>query len=193
MNDDVSSPTLEQFLAAARAEFAFLAEHGFREGSPSNSGTPNPYVVLFERGDWRLRVEGLSYGVSASLMVIAPDGRQAAFGFVVPESFRKAREGLGRGQLGDLRYEALCFRTFGSAFLSDEALVFETMERHKQLASERDRAYWAQRDMEIAISKATKAFRAKQYADVVRLLSPFGPTLPRAQAAKLEVAKRRSP
>jgi hypothetical protein len=178
-------------LAAARAEFAFLGEHGFRE-VPQPGPYINPYAVLYERGDWGLRIEGLSYGFNADVAVISPDGREAGFGHIVPASFRDAhREGLGRGQLGDVKFCALCLKTFGADFLSGDNAVFEELQRRVQLAAERDRDYWRQRDIAIAVDKAAAAFRSGRYTDVVSLLSPFEPSLPRAQVAKLDLARKR--
>src|SRR5687767_5782380 len=103
MSADVTPPTLDQFLVASRAEFSFLADHGFREIPLPESRYTNPYSVLFERGDWRLRVEGLAYGFGAGLSVVAPDGREVPF--IAPKAFREAhREGLGRGQVGELKF-----------------------------------------------------------------------------------------
>ena len=191
MSDVATSPTLDQFLAAARAEFSFLGEHGFHE-IPQSGPYINPYSVMYERGDWRLRIEGLGYGSTAHVAVISPDRLEASFGHIVPTSFRDThREGLGRGQLGDLMFCALCLKTFGVGFLNGDNTVFEELRRRSQLKAEQDRDYWRQRDMEIAIDKAAVAFRSRRYADVVSLLSPFESTLPPAQVAKLHLARKK--
>ena len=194
MGDETLSPTLEQFLATTRAEFSFLPDYGFHEILLEGTRSINPYEVQYRRGGWRLRIEGLSYGFSADLTVIAPDGLAVSFGHIVPESFlRTAREGLGRGQLGEVRFCAVCLKTFGLALLKGDYAIVDELHRRAQLVAEHARDGSRQRDMESAIARAADAFRAGRYADVIALLSPFESSLPRAQAAKLELARRRSP
>ena len=100
-------------------------------------------------------------------------------------------KGSPEGQLGDIRFSALCLRVLGESFLNGDASRFEELWQRVQKEIESDRDYWQRREMESAVSKAATVFRSKHYSDVVSLLAPFESLLPRAQAAKLELARRR--
>lgn len=192
MSTETTAPSLEEFLAVARAEFSYVADYGFSEVLRPQDGCVTAYAILFERGDWRLEVEGLGYGFSADVVIVSPDGRQAGFGHLVPEAFRSAhREGLGLGQLGEVRFSALCLKTLGESFLNGDLSLFDELWVLAQKAIESDRDYWKNRHMECAINEAAAAFRNNRFADVVSLLSPHESLLPPAQAAKLELARRR--
>ena len=105
------------------------------------------------------------------------------------------REGLGRGQLGDVRYEARCVRTFGGAFLAGDWSGFSdlarkqsawiTQHRKEEESSERG---WK---MRCGIRTADDSFRSRRYDEVISNLSRFESLLPPSQLKKLEIARKR--
>ena len=190
------APSLEEFKSTCRAEFAFLVEtHGFREVPGPPTQFPNPFEVHFERSGWRIIVEGQSYGFGADVVIRSPDGKSAYYWHLVPEDFRAKREGLGRGQLGDVRYQALCVRTFGGPFLAGNWSGFSDLVRMQSawIIQHRKEEESAQREwkMRHAIQAADDAFRSGRYETVISELSRFEPSLPPSQLKKLEIARKR--
>ena len=193
MEAEATAPKLDEFLSSARREFSFLADHGFSEVPPPKAQYQNPFEVHYERLGWRIVIEGLSYGFCAGIRIVSPDGRKGGFGHVVPEEYWKQhRDGLGRGQLGDIRYEAMTLREFGQDFLAGDTSIMDELIRLGQESVERDREYWRERDMDRAITNAAEAFRAGKYREVIRLLEAHETKLPRSQAAKLALARKKT-
>ncbi len=189
MSDEQYPPSLTEFLTTARTEFACLLQYGFEEVEIPNT---NPFSVAFERDNWRVVVEGLSYGSSVALTLSSPDGRQADLCHLVPDSFRKThREGLGRGQLGGIKYLSLCLRIVGQHFLDRDLGFFEKLHTAKErdLQAQRIKREYKERDR--AAHKANESFRSGAYSEVIRLLSPHESLLSPAQRLKLDLAKKR--
>jgi hypothetical protein len=186
---------LDEYKAAARTEFAFLVEtHGFREIPAPHPSSVDKFVVVYERAQWLVRVQGLSYGVSADVSIIAPDGRDASFGYAHSGSFwSEHREGFGRGQVGDLRFWAWCLRTTGERFFQNPSAFFEEIWSRRERFRQASRVDSQRHAMTRAMEKAQAAFRAKRYSEVTALLTPFRDALTPAQMAKLEFSRARSP
>jgi len=193
METEATAPTLDEFVSTARKEFAFLAAHGFAEAPQPEKQYQNPFEVHYERDGWRIVVEGLSYGFCAGILITAPDNRKAAFGHIVPEEYWKLhRDGLGRGQLGDIAYCALTLKEFGHDFLGGDCSMMDKLCRLTEDYIERDRQYWRKRKVDRAITSAGDAFRSGDYFEVIRLLEGHEVDLPRAQAAKLTFARKKT-
>lgn len=193
METEAIAPTLDEFVSSARKEFGFLAEYGFAEVPQPVAQYQNPFEVHYEREGWRVVVEGLSYGFCAGIRVTSPDGRKAAFGHIVPKEYWKEhRDGLGRGQLGDIRYEALALKEYGQDLLEGDDSIMDELCRRTEKFIEQDKEYWQTRDMEQAITKAADAFRDGSYTEVVRLLEEYESDLPKSQDAKLTFARNKT-
>ena len=193
METEATAPTFDQFVSTARSEFAFLTEFGFAEVPQPAARYQNPFEVHYERDGWRLVVEGLSYGFCAGISINSPDGRKAAFGHIVPKEFWKEnRDGLGRGQLADIRYEAMALNAFGQDFLNGDGAIMDELCRRTEEYIESDRQYWRKRDMDRAITGAAEAFRSADYPQVIRLLEEHQNDLPGAQLAKLNFARKKT-
>ena len=80
------------------------------------------------------------------------------------------REGLGRGQLGDVRYEARCVRTFGGAFLAGDWSGFSDLARKQSawITQHRKEEELSARGwkMRCGIRTADDAFRSRRYDEV---------------------------
>lgn len=195
--EEPTAPTLEEFKAASRREFAFLLEHGFEEVPQPQKKYQNPYEVHFMKEGWRLIVEGHSYGFGAGLSVHSPDGRDGYFHYLIENGFWDShRNGLGRGQLGDLKYQRLCLETFGRRFLDGDWREFDTIvERHSRWRIENEQAQKKgelERQMKRAIDEAKELFQDCRFSEAARLLSPYRDQLPPAQKKRLEIAEGRA-
>jgi hypothetical protein len=192
MEIEAKPPTLDEFASMARKKFGFLSEYGFAEVPQPAVQYQNPFEVHYERKGWRIVVEGLSWGFCAGILIISPDGRKAGFGHIVPEEYWKEhRDGLGRGQLGDIRYEAVTLKEFGMEFLAGDGSIMDELCRRTEDYIDRDRQYWRKRDMDRAITNAADSFRSGDWPKVIRLLEEHEEDLPRAQAAKLTFARKK--
>ena len=141
-----------------------------------------------------VRVQRLSYGYSAGVLIVAPDGRDAPFGYGIAATFwSDHRQGFGRGQPGDIRYWAWCLRTEGAPFFSSETAFFEAIWSRQEQVRKATRVDSQRVGRTRAIERATAAFRDKRYSEVVTLLTPFEAALSAVQKAKLEFARKRSP
>jgi hypothetical protein len=191
---EATLPTLDEFMEAAHRELSFLIEdYSFREVPQPRAQHKNPFEVHFERAGWRIIIEGLSYGFCAGISIQDPDGRQAAFGHIIPENFFWSyRDGLGRGQLGDIRYCALTLRTFGSDFLGGDTQLFEELLSRQASYIEADRRKMDAWGYRLAASKAAQAFAIRDYDKVVTLLSPHTAHLTEIEERKLDYARRHS-
>jgi len=195
--EESTAPTLEEFKAASRCEFTFLLDHGFREVFQPEQKYVNPFEVHFEREGWRLIVEGHSYGFGAGLTVRSPDGREGYFHYLVEDGFWNShREGLGRGQFGDLKYQRLCLETFGRSFIDGDWREFDTiLERHAHWCIENEQSQKKdalERQMKRAIDHAKDLFRGCRFSEAAKLLRPYRDQLPPAQKKRLEIAEHRS-
>ena len=191
---EATPPSLAEFTDSARREFKFLVEDfGFGEASPLAKQYQNPFEAHFERAGWRIIVEGLSYDFCAGVSIRDPDGRQAFFGHIVPRDFFWAhRDGLGRGQLGDIRYCALTLRTFGSEFLRGDTQIFDELLRRQAAYIEADHREMKAWDYRIASPRAARAFALKDYNAVISFLSPHLEHLTDVEHQKLDYARRHS-
>ena len=196
--NEARQPHIDEFKAICRAEFSFLiADFGFTEVPPPTQQYANPFEVHFTKNSGRLIAEGLSYGFSAAVDVQSPSGERAHFHYLVPEDFWAThREGLGRGQPGDLRYWALCVRTFGGAFLQGDwsghaYLVAQGEEWRRTNRLEQER-HSRELDAQRAVDASLPLFQTGDYAGVVRLLAPHEDCLSRAQRLRLQIARQRA-
>ena len=188
---EATPPTLQQFMDACRREFEFVVrDHGFTEVAQPPAEYQNPFAVHFERDGWRLLVEGLSYGFGAGLMIRDPEGRMAGLWHVVPKDFFNThRDGLGRGQLGDVSYCALTLRTFGADFLAGDTSIFTELLRSHDAYIERDRREIESWPYQRAAKDAAEAFSRREYPTVVKLLSPYIDRLSEMERRKLDYAR----
>jgi hypothetical protein len=112
MTDESKRPTLGQFRAACRDEFAFLAPLGFRE--VEQPGSLNEFRVQFSNGDFVVTIQGENYGLHAGATLHDSSGRMAPpFGFVPhAERNRALAESTEYSQLDDIRRSAEVIQTY---------------------------------------------------------------------------------
>ena len=195
--EDTTAPTLEEFKSACAAEFGFLVkEYGFKKVATPKGKYTNPYEVHFEKGGWRIVVVGYSYGFSAGIDIRDKNGNSVDFFHLVPEGFWDAnRQGHGRGQIGDVRYQALCLKSFGESFLHNDWSDFNLLQQREKEWKKSNLLAWEVQDREMAmkraIEKADKAFKLRKYSDAVKELQPFQEYLPSSQAKKLAICLKR--
>lgn len=196
--EEARQPHIDEFKATCRAEFAFLiSDHGFIEVREPPRRYQNPFEVHYSKNGGRLIVEGLSYGFCAGIGVQSSAGERVSFHHLVPEEFwHTHRQGLGRGQLGDIRYWALCLRHYGGPLLDgDWSGHADLLERSQKWLEEKraaEKAHNRQFQAQRAVDAATPFFMSGDYAQVIQLLAPHEESLPRAQRLKLRIATERS-
>ncbi|PWQ96612.1 hypothetical protein [Leucothrix pacifica] len=195
--EEATAPTLNEFKAACRAEFGFLQEdYGFTEVEPPEEKYANPYEVYFEKSGWRIIVAGYSYGFSAGIDIRDKNGCTVPFFHLVPEGFwEEKRQGLGRGQIGDIRYQALCLKSFGKNFLHNDWSEFQLLQNLEKKWKENNIKAWEEHDRELemkrAIARAGTAFKQKKYSEAADELLAFQEFLPLSQAKKLAICLKR--
>ena len=191
------SPSLEEFKRIVREEFAFMFYFNFQEIPPLNHSYQNPFEIHYEKEEWRVVVEGLSYGFSAGIRIDSPAGKSAGFGHLVSKSFWDAhRQKFARGQQGDIGFWALAFREFGQPFLKGEWSAFHDLLQKQEIQQAANLASFVQdqenRKMQQAIQQADTAFKNARYADVITELAPFEKSLPLSQITKLTISRKRN-
>ena len=194
--EEPPTPTPEEFKRACRKEFSYLNLYGFREVVPRPSRYPDPYEVCFEKEGWWIVVGSVDYRTATEIEIRSPDGRSSSFSYFVSRGFSMPqRESFARGQLGNIRYEGLCFRLHGEKFLLGEKRWFDELVQMAKEWSIANDAAWVlhdrKMDMERAIQKAAVAFGAGRYAEAAKELSAFEPYLPPGQVRKLEISRKR--
>ncbi|OHX34000.1 hypothetical protein BJL95_05765 [Methylomonas sp. LWB] len=195
--EQATAPTLDEFKAACRDEFGFLQkEFGFIEIGPTREEYSNLYEVNFEKDGWRIVVAGYSYGFSAGIDIRNKKGISVPFHHLVPDGFWEAnRQGYGRGQIGDIRFQALCLKRFGTRFLNNDWSPFQLLRDLEEKCKEENTKAWEEDErewaMKRAIEKADKAFKAKRYSEAADNLSEFKEYLPPSQAKKLAICLKR--
>ncbi len=195
--EETTAPTLEEFKAACRSEFGFLLQdYGFNEVEPPKEKYANPYEAHFEKDGWRIVIAGYSYGFSAGIDIRDKNGCNVPFFHLVPEGFwEDNRQGHGQGQIGDVRYQALCLKNFGKNFLHNDWRDFKLLQECEEKWKKNNIKAWEEHDRELAmkraIEKAGKAFKLKKYSEAASELSAFEEHLPRSQAIKLAICLKR--
>lgn len=195
--EETIAPTLEEFRAVCRAEFSFLQkDFSFNDVEPPKDGYANPYEVHFEKDGWHIVVVGYSYGFSAGIVIRDKNGCTVPFDHLIPEGFWDAnRQGHGRGQLGDIRYQALCLKSFGKNFLHNDWSEFRLLQSLDARRKEKNLEEWNEHHTELAmkraIEKADAAFKLKKYSEAADELLAFQEYLPSSQAKKLSICLKR--
>lgn len=196
--NDLRQKYIEEFKAACRNEFRFLiAEQDFSEVPQPHLRYQNPFEVHYTKNQGRFVIEGLSYGFSAGVDVQNAAGQRVPFYYRVPAGFWEShREGLGRGQHGDLRYWALCVREFGSDFLNGDWSGHDVLIVKHQQWIENNRAAQERDSQEFQAQRAVEAsaapFKAGAYLAVAKLLGPHEAFLTRSQFMRLKIARERA-
>ncbi len=76
-------------------------------------------------------------------------------------------------------------------FLKAHAEAYQPTEEELQARAKRHAEWQHQRELKSAVTEAEEAFRSKDFALVVRLLSPFEDELEKIQATKLAFARKK--
>ncbi len=200
------SPSLDEFKAACRREFAYLIdEFGFVE-EPLPQGRLlasycielpegkfiNGFAVWFWNGSLRIIVEGVNWGLHADMAFETADGQRIGFGHVVAQ-FRGSLPKLpatSGGQLQDIKRLALLLRHLCEPLLRGDRTALAEALRIQQEATARLR-----RDLELLPYKrdaasAEEAFHRRDYARVIQLLSPHIGKLSPTEERRLEFARK---
>lgn len=191
---DPDRPTLEAFKSACRAELNFLiSEYGFVERDLEPTPSANPYRVRFARDDLEVLVEGLNYGLMASVTIRDRRGRTLHPLLLDPAFVLGDRKYAGRskGQLDDIRREARYLREHGGQLLAgDLSVLDDAIARRDAMHAAQWAAYDSRRRYGIAVQEAVAAFRLEQWGRVVALLEPHEAALSHRMARKLAVARQ---
>lgn len=190
----MSPPTLEQFLATARAEFAFLVSvYGFEERAAEPAVYVNPYAVRFVREGLEIIVQGAGYGAMADTIIRDRRGRKLRPVQLHPDFvlYTHPIPGPG-GQLNDLVRQAQWLREYGGALLAGDLTVMDdALARDQAARDEYEPAQRERRRLGIALQEAVAAYRAEQWAQVVELLEPHEAALSPKMARRLATARQR--
>ena len=128
MEQDSTTPTLEQFKDACRHEFSFLRELGYSE--LQDSDPPDRFNVVFSNGELTLSIRGENWGKHAGVTLVHLDGRKAPVWWFVPLSERNNRprfESTGFSQLDDIRIAALTISRYCRDVLAGDAAKFDAV------------------------------------------------------------------
>ena len=118
---DESTPTLDEFVAAIDAAFAFLVrDHGFER--LSRPMEHNRYSVRFKKGELEVDVYGESYGGSADCQLVRGTDR-LYLALLLPASAQTPRP---EGQLAQVAAIAAELQQYATDFLSGDATRFDT-------------------------------------------------------------------
>lgn len=197
-NNELRQKYVDEFKSICRTEFNFLIiDHGFSEAPKPPLRYQNPFEVHYAKNHGRLVIEGLSYGFSAGVDVQNASGNRVPFHYLVPSGFWEShREGLGRGQHGDLRYWALCVREFGYGFLTGDWSGHDVLVAKHQQWIESNRAAQERESRELQAQRAVEAsaapFQAGDYLTAAKLLVPHEAFLTRSQLMRLKIARERA-
>ena len=192
-SDQHSRPTLEQFLTAARTEFAFLvSDYGFEERPPEPDPYVEPFFVRFVRDDLEVAVRGLSYGRMADTTIRDRHGRKLRPMMLHPD-FVPYTNPISRrvGQLNQISQDAQWLREYGRALLAgDLGVMGEALVRYETAKDAYESAQAERRRPGVAIQEAVAAFRLGQWALVVELLDPHEAALSPRMARQLATARQ---
>ena len=192
-SDQHSRPTLEQFLTAARTEFAFLvSDYGFEERPPEPTPYVEPFFVRFVGDDLEVAVQGLSYGRMADTTIRDRHGRKLRPMMLHPD-FVPYTNPIPRrgGQLNQISQDAQWLREYGRALLAgDLGVMGEALIRYETARDAYESAQAERRRLGVAIQEAVAAFRLGQWALVVELLDPHEAALSPRMARKLATARQ---
>ena len=199
-------PSLDEFKAACRKEFAYLIdEFGFVE-APLPRGRLlasycvelpdgkfiNGFAVWFWNGSVRIIIEGVNWGVHADLAIETADGQRIGFGHVAAQ-YRGVLPKLpevGGGQLQDVKRLALMLRHLCEPLLrGDRTALGEALRVQREVTARLHRD-WELLPYKRDAAAAEEAFRQRKYAQVIRLLSPHSGRLSPSEARRLEFAQK---
>ena len=190
----IPTPTLEEFLECCRLECEFLVrDYGF-ELLPSPLEY-NQYSVRFRKGDIEVDIFGENWGQTASCELLR-GGDSLYLGFLVParerEASRPKRE--SPGQLAQVRNIAARLKRHASDFLNGDLTRFESaLAEWRRITRPRKvtEAHRMEREWQQALTAAGHANKRGNYAEVMRLLSPYSQTLSLHQQRMLERARKK--
>lgn len=123
MNQNLTPPTLEEFLATCREALGYLKAYGFSEVPPPSHRARNPYAIWFRADDRMVIVEGEGWGEIASITLEHATGMELSEIFLVPRENRptfqktKKKKEKENTQLKQIREAAARLREHGSDFL----------------------------------------------------------------------------
>ena len=198
MVPSIRNPSLEEFLARARHEFAFLiAEFAFQEQAVPQNWDVNRFQVRYANSASLVRAEGINWGYGVTVLLgpkrqpISDPENTFPLWAIVKLRRPDLYDGLNAGdQLEQLAAHAIALRECASDVLRGNFDVRAAVDRllDRNLSSRRSELEeWAyRRDVETA----NEAFRSKDYDSVIDLLARHGTKLTQAQRLKLEYAKR---
>ncbi len=183
-----TTPSLAEFLATARREFAFLPKHlGFIEIEPG----PNPYAVRYAKANVVVRIEGVNWGCVANVLVTLDGVTLPLWAIAKAGGFCAAPAGDQLEQLSSLAQQLLKATELldgDSSCMAAAQDIFQ--ESASQLRAEERRAEEMEADRR-AIALSEDAFRVGEWAKVVAALAPREARLSRATAARLQFARRK--
>jgi hypothetical protein len=199
-------PSLEQFKQCARREFSYLVnDFGFEEVSLPHQAADD-FLVCFASEEICLAVEGVNWGQNAMVCLWSLKESAAAWQHPLRAGFdystalnigglirrrasgesdsskpRKTQQ--AGGQLEQISEEAGLIRAYAADVLRGNT---EVLPATTGVPARTPQA----RAQDKAMSRAGHAFKAKEYRQVIELLTPFEGTLTPAQQRKLEYARK---
>jgi len=194
MNSQESPPSLARFVAACRAEFAFLvSDYGFSEVPPEPTPFANPFEVHFVQNDLEIVIEGINYG--ENVITVIRDGHGTAIRPLLlhPDFVPYVRPlPRVRGQLYQMAQAAQLLREHGCALLAgDRSVMYAALARYEASLAAYETALAERRRFHVDVEEAVAAFRSENWARVVELLEPHEAALSTRMARKLAMAKAR--
>jgi hypothetical protein len=132
---------LEEFIAFARSEFAFLAAYGFHEIPLANHKHVNLFQVRFSNEKLILVVEGINWGDAAMTYFETLEGIHLPYGLFVPREDRSGgkKKRVEWDQRADIRNAAFYISQFCTDVLSGNMTRFEERLAHWRHCIGRDK------------------------------------------------------
>jgi len=191
---DDTKLSLEEFIELGRNELQFLVhDYGFQEIriSKEQGKAINPYKLTFARDDLRIELEGINYGLRATLSITDNNDRviHAISLFPSDKPFpkkEKMRKSYADSQTQDIIYHSSVLREFGKELFSGDYSVFEEII---QLREAKWKEYEERRSFGITIQDAVAAYKEEKWHIVVVLLEPYEAELTKKMMKRLKYAR----
>lgn len=131
-------------------------------------------------------------GLHADLAFETADGQRIGFGHVAAQyrgAFLKISS-VGGGQLQDVKRLAVMLRQLCEPLLRRDRIALGEALRIQREATARLHRDWELAPYKLDAAAAEEAFRQKDYAQVIRLLSPHSGKLSPTEERRLEFARK---
>lgn len=181
---------IENFKYICRNEFGYLLrDFGFQEIEYPPSEFKNEFKIRFVRNDFTVIVEGIHYGMAATVDLQDMKGRKI-FPRLLNPDFQpnpgKTPKFKSTSQEEDIKEEARLLYKYGMDLLKGNFVVFERAFEKRRLSRAE---YQNRRNFGIAVQEAVEAFKNRDWLKVIKSLEPYEDRISPKMARKLKSAR----